>query len=133
MYTFDERIVSDLHKDAFGYRPLQYFWAEWDAATDAAKQEIWDDLLDALQRAVEFERVQQEAAVADYHSEIANMMTLGAQNEYQARKWIVQGLGLNQFDLSYGGEHVCFHLNLPYTMKKMFDQICRELRQEMNN
>ena len=133
MYTFDENTVSDLHKDAFGFRPREYFWEEWNGASDASKQEIWDDLLDSLRRTVEYERLQEAAAVADFRTSVQQNLDLGAHDEYQARKWIVQSLKPTENDLLYGGEWVCFELGLPYSMKKMFNQICRELHQEMNN
>lgn len=132
-YTFDERIVSDLHKDAFGFRPREYFWEEWNGATDAGKQEIWDDLQDALDRAIEYENLMHDAAIADFRVSVQQNLDLGARDEHQARKWIVQSLNPTENDLLYGGSWVCFELGLPYSMRQMFDQICRELRQEMNN
>ncbi len=132
-YTFDETIVSDLHKDAFGFRPREFFWEEWNAASDAQRQEIWDDLLLALERAVEFERKQQEAAIADFRTQVADMMALGARDEHQAKKWIIQSLGADEYDLLYGGSWVCYELGLPYSMRQMFEQACREILQEINN
>ncbi len=132
-YTFDETIVSDLHKDAFGFRPREFFWEEWNAASDAQRQEIWDDLLLALERAVEFERKQQEAAIADFRTQVADMMALGARDEHQARKWIIQSLNPSENDLLYGGSWVCYELGLPYSMRQMFEQACREILQEINN
>jgi hypothetical protein len=32
-YTYDERIVSDLYKEAYGSRPRADFWAKWDKGT----------------------------------------------------------------------------------------------------
>lgn len=132
-YTFDESIVSDLHKDAFGFRPRDYFWEEWNNSSDSSKQVIWDDLLDALQRANEWARRQETAAIADFNTMVQQNIDLGARDEYQARKWIVQSLKPTENDLLYGGSWVCFELGLPYSMRQMFDQICRELLQEMNN
>lgn len=132
-YTFDETIVSDLHKDAFGFRPREFFWEEWNAASDAQRQEIWDDLLLALDRAVEFERQQQEAAIVDFRAEVARMIELGAKDEHQAKKWIIQSLGADEMDLLYGGSWVCYELGLPYSMRQMFEQACREILQEINN
>jgi len=48
-YTFDENIVSDLYKDAYGHRPGEYFWADWDACNDDAKQHLWDRLVEYLE------------------------------------------------------------------------------------
>ena len=54
-YTFDGNTVSDLHKEAYGTRPREGFWAEWDAANNDEKQRIWDSLLDTADRAAEME------------------------------------------------------------------------------
>ncbi len=45
IYTYDELIVSDLHKDAYGYRPREWFWEQWDAYSDDDKKIVWDNLL----------------------------------------------------------------------------------------
>lgn len=47
-YTFDERCVSDLHKDAFGFRPNHDFWREWELSDNDGKQVIWDSLIEVL-------------------------------------------------------------------------------------
>jgi len=133
MYTYDENLFSDLHKDAFGFRPREHAWTEWNEASPAQKQVIWDDLLDALQRTMDWERQQEEHAIADYRKSVQDMLALGAEDEYQARKWLVQGLSPDATDLLYGGEWVCYELRLPFSMKGLFEQICRELRQSSDN
>ena len=74
-YTYDENIVSDLHKDAHGVRPGEYFWAEWDALDNDGKQRIWDNLLDDLDRALENEREYHQEAIADLEDRIRFMMS----------------------------------------------------------
>ena len=44
-YTFSDQLVSDLHKDAYGYRPSEAFWLDWSRGTDDDRQSMWDDLL----------------------------------------------------------------------------------------
>jgi len=58
-YTFDESILSDLHKDAYGFRPRDIFWEEWSLADDNEKQEIWDRLVDIMRGEAELERARQ--------------------------------------------------------------------------
>jgi hypothetical protein len=54
-YTFDENIVSDLYKEAYGIRPRDYFWFDWENASNDEKQKIWDQLLEvALAEAEEY-------------------------------------------------------------------------------
>lgn len=64
-YTFDEDIVSDLHKDAYGSRPGECFWLNWDAADNDRKQAIWDVMVDHLGEEIERER-QEQLSVEKY-------------------------------------------------------------------
>jgi hypothetical protein len=75
-YTFDADTLSDLHKDAYGFRPRsEEFWAAWDAADNDGKQRIWDNLLDDLDRALEIERECQQEAIADFEDRIRFMIS----------------------------------------------------------
>ena len=74
-YTFDENIVSDLYKDAYGSRPGEFFWADWAACNDAGKQRLWDQLMTALEVALENEREHQQEAIADFEDRIRHIMT----------------------------------------------------------
>jgi hypothetical protein len=47
-YTFDENILSDLHKDAYGFRPSGDFFREWDLLDNDGKQDLWEQLIDAV-------------------------------------------------------------------------------------
>ena len=75
-YTFDENILSDLHKDAYGFRPRsEEFWNAWDSADADGKQRIWDGLLDAADRAAENEREMQIEAIHDLEDRIKFMQS----------------------------------------------------------
>jgi hypothetical protein len=45
---YDENILSDLHKDAYGFRPRELFFARWDAMSVEEKNDEWEHLLNAL-------------------------------------------------------------------------------------
>ena len=50
MYTFSEELLSDLHKDARGFRPRsEWFWNNWNTSNDDGKQAIWDNLVEELE------------------------------------------------------------------------------------
>lgn len=66
-YTYDERIVSDLYKEAFGTRPGEYFWENWDASDNDRKQEMWNAMVDEAHADAERER--QEQLNAEKHLE----------------------------------------------------------------
>lgn len=58
-YTYDENILSDLYKDAYGSRPGEGFWNYWNESTQDEKQEMWNGLCDMVQSEVERERQDQ--------------------------------------------------------------------------
>ena len=108
-YTFDENCVSDLHKDAFGFRPSQSFWEYWDEANDARKQRIWDDLLEALDREMEFQRQREAAAVEIFDEMLDRLYRAGAKDFAMAIKWAHDAHETNGDD-----EYLEYHLGLPY-------------------
>jgi len=72
-YDFDADILSDLHKDAYGFRPRsEEFWNAWDSADDDGKQRIWDRILDDLDRALETEREIQQEAIAEFNRRVSH-------------------------------------------------------------
>ena len=123
-YTYDEHTVSDLHKDAYGFRPKEMFWAEWDASDEDGKQGIWDYLIEAFNAEQQAERLRKERAIADFESRVSLMMEVGAPTREVAIKWIVESL-----DAGVGDDagYVCYLLGLPYSMESLFVEACREL------
>ena len=77
-YTFDEDIVSDLHKEAYGFRPREGFWAEWDAANNDEKQRIWDSLIATAESEAERERQDQLDAEAAFERHVERTIRLVA-------------------------------------------------------
>jgi hypothetical protein len=64
-YTYDERIVSDLYKEAYGSRPRADFWAKWQNGTADEKQMVWDFLIAES----DAERERQEQLAVERHLE----------------------------------------------------------------
>ena len=69
-YTFDENIVSNLHKDAFGFRPSRSWYWDWNGYSDDEKQKEWDFLLQALKRGMEDEARREDDAIFDFDCEV---------------------------------------------------------------
>lgn len=119
-YTFDERIVSDLHKDARGFRPNEYFWEEWTQAPDNIKQVIWDNLIVELNEEMARQRQADDEAMIAMHQRIQGLMLIGAKDEVQAIKWLIEAEEFDDYDLQYGSSYFCFHFGLPYSADKEF-------------
>lgn len=110
-YTFDENILSDLHKDAYGFRPRsEEFWAEWDSADNDGKQRIWDGLLDAVDRAIETEREIQQEAIAEFESTVRSIMaTVAGSTREDAIRYLH-----DQFDTQGSIESLEYELGVPF-------------------
>ena len=75
-YTFDENILSDLHKDAYGFRPSGDFFREWDLLDDDGKQDLWDQLVDAVGESIEREREYQRMGIAEFEGWVEKTMKI---------------------------------------------------------
>lgn len=123
MYTYDENLFSDLHKEAYGCRPTSWAWAEWREASPSQKQVLWDELCEAHERVIEEEKARHEEAVKDFESRVADLMAIGARDRETAIRWLVESLNLSEIDKMYGSSYICFELGLPYSMSSTFEQI----------
>ena len=120
-YTYDERIVSDLHKEVYGFRPTSWWFQEWKAASEDAKQAIWDGLCKAHEAEMAYQRERDARAIAEFEAQVAAAIQLGASGREQAIAWIVDALELSETDRMYGGDRVCWELGLPFSMASTFD------------
>ena len=125
-YTFDENLVSDLHKDARGSRPAQSFYTVWNEADDTGKQRLWDSLLSELAVAQSEEQTREQSAIASFEQRIASLESI-SNSRKQSIRWIVEGLALTDSDKMYGGDYICYKLGLPYSYAKEFDLALEEL------
>ena len=76
-YDFDADTLSDLHKDAYGFRPRsEEFWAAWDSADDDGKQRIWDQLVDAVGDSIREEQRYHNMAIAEFEGWVKQTMKI---------------------------------------------------------
>lgn len=120
VYMFDADTVSNLHKDAHGYRPSSYFWQNWEDASDDQKQMIWEDLCEDLSRNVALLAREAEHALQTFEDMIDDNIELGASDRETAIRWIVESLDLGGYATA---EYACYHLGLSYSRANMFDGI----------
>lgn len=128
-YTFDSRIVSDLHKDAFGFRPAQDFWADWALSEDEGKQRIWDSLVAAMDASMSEEEAREKAAIEDFENKILGLLLAGSKDRKTAIRKVIQSLNLTSVELLYGGEYACFQLGLPFSYTKELDEVVAKMQQ----
>jgi hypothetical protein len=115
-YTFSDQLVSDLHKDAYGYRPSEAFWLDWSRGTDDDRQSMWDDLLWAVDYEVAL-GLEAERCVREFEEEVAANLSRGADTRLIAVSWVLDARGANFLNSAdaYGADWMRYELGLPYS------------------
>lgn len=90
-YTYDASIVSDLHKDAYGFRPSEGWWRLWNTMTDAERQVEWDGLLEDSKAAAEADAAREVEAIRRFEALVVRTIANGAKDRTQALDWIING------------------------------------------
>lgn len=106
MYTFDENLISDLHKDAYGFRPSESFWATFAAFNPDQKQALWDSLIADLDRSIKEDEDREYLAIVEFECRVDNLMHDGTN-----RKSVVEWLMKNADEF---GERFEFLNGLPF-------------------
>jgi hypothetical protein len=125
-YTFDENIISDLYKDAYGFRPKGNFWSAWAAFNGDQKQALWDDLCDTAERAAERERLEQERCADEFIRTVGTLRAAGAKDFDMAVRWLNEA-----HDTNGDEEYLEFLLNIPYGYIKK-TRILNQESEELN-
>lgn len=98
--TYDEDMISDLHKEAYGFRPREHFWQTWNLVSPLGKQAMWNVLCEDQQRAVNEEREQEKLSIITFEKRIEDTISVGAGDRKTALRWLteeaeseIQGVG----------------------------------------
>lgn len=90
MYTYSDQLISDLHKDARGFRPHEAFYEGWTQSDDDNKQAIWDGLCREMGRRQEVEARHEAYLLAKFKEEVQSYIELGAGDRQTALRWMTQ-------------------------------------------
>lgn len=108
-YTFDDATVSDLHKDAYGFRPGATFMQAWKGMSPDAKQGMWDFLCSELESEMEREKLFETRSYEFW----VHMMTKTAKEKgISFQEAIRQDVEEYQVNGDYG--YYCFQNGLAY-------------------
>ena len=115
-------IISDLHKDARGYRPSQCFWEGWKELSDEGQKEIFDMLAEELEIREQDEREMEQRAIKTFEARIADVIKLGAGNRQTALRWITSQ---EKFYHSQSVEHFVWEQGILFTDygKKLLNEL----------
>ena len=96
-YTYDSNIVSDLHKEAFGFRPSQGFMECWRTMRPHEKQEEWDSLITTMEEALVAFKGQIKAVMTickcNWKSAVSYLQDADGEKDIEHFLW-KQGIGI---------------------------------------
>ena len=111
--------LSDLHKDAYGFRPSGSFW---DRAWAMTLDEL-QDLATNLQKEVEASMVNEAAsalrAQRGFEKTVAEIIETGAGDRPTAIRWLVSGQG-EDFTEHQGVEHALWNFGLDFSIMDQY-------------
>lgn len=110
MFTYNDSLYSDLHKDARGVRPGDSGFNYWSSLTPAEKQTQWDSLIVEMNQRYEDEQKEQKLAVERFEAQIEAFIKNGAKDRKMAIRWIFDAEEVHPEDPDY----LCYRLDLPY-------------------
>ena len=90
--------ISDVHKDAYGFRPRGKYGDDW--TVEELKEEL-DRLVDYANEVYEQEQIAAEKAADAFDEQILAVQASGAGNREQAIKWLVEADEDAQYDPGY--------------------------------
>lgn len=97
--SFDESILSDIFKDAYGFRPRDAFWERWAELTDGQKQSEWDFLCRIADAAAEEEAAYQQMRIRDVEEAIAKILdTVQGSTRQDAVRYLLDGHGADDIE-----------------------------------
>jgi len=121
-HTFDDSIVSDLHKDAYGFRPTNAWMTAWRGLDDDSKQAEWERLCDMVESETTAERERAEMAKVKWEKHIADMMSVNGVSKQTALRWDMQAMDAED-DVGY----YCFKWGIEYSLEEEIKQVLNAL------
>ena len=120
-FTYDEMTVSDLHKDAYGYRPSQGWWTEWKAMTPKQKQEEWNFLCCLMEENEQAERRAQARAYDAWDGRITRLMQELNISRATALRWDIDAY-MTDDDIGY----YCYLNGLSYSVEEEIKNVLKD-------
>ena len=122
-YTFDDSLISDLHKDAYGMRPTQTFWTLWETMTPSQKQNEWDHLLEMAREEDERQAKRDREAYLAWSVDIGELMFKHDISEARAIIWDMQTYNVGIEDLSM----YCYKRGLDYSTEMEISKLLEKV------
>lgn len=112
---YSEEILSDLHKDAYGFRPREGFYASWKEMTIEERNREWDMMCHLVEFSIRDEAIQALAAQKDWEIKLTLVAQTCGVKFATAVRW---DLGDEQ-DVGY----YCYSNGLAYELEHRIKEL----------
>lgn len=90
--TFDRDILSDLHKDAYGYRPGAAYFQDWACWTNEERQVDWDRMVQMVADNEKWRGESESAALLRWNQHIDTQRDSLGISRATALRWDMQAM-----------------------------------------
>tara|TARA_B110000977_G_scaffold76553_1_gene103301 strand:- start:1694 stop:2101 length:408 start_codon:yes stop_codon:yes gene_type:complete len=87
-FTYSDDLISDFHKEVYGYRPRETFWNEWEKCTPSEKQKTWDEYARVSELQAIETKAKEASDVQVFEDRINDVIEIGAGDRKTALRWI---------------------------------------------
>ena len=109
-FTFDYDLYSDLHKEAYGFRPHNSSFYDEDT-TDEHRQWLWDVAIQDLEDVIKENERREAQAVKEFEDGLTITMKAAGCDRATAIRYQIEA---GEFEFEYDPGYVCYCLGLPY-------------------
>ena len=121
-YTYEDNLISDLHKDARGHRPSYGFMLMWNDLSPAQKQEKWDSLCEEMEESIEMEKQMEKVSLDEFRKTLRATMKTTGTNWKRALFFLAQAEDINIEDNSQEFSHFLWRQGIGYEDR---NKICK--------
>lgn len=87
-FTYSDDLISDFHKEVYGYRPRETFLNEWEKCTPSEKQKTWDEYARVSELQAIETKAKEASDVQVFEDRINDVIKIGAGDRKTALRWI---------------------------------------------
>ena len=114
-FDFDTATLSCFHKEAYGFRPSQSYFAAWDAMSDAEKHSEWDNLAETSARSQQRQEDRETDSLLSFIAQLDAVQSLSTNlSDDDAIRWMLEAEGFSTHDYMYGASYCAYYFNLSY-------------------
>lgn len=122
-YTYETDLFSDLHKDAYGFRPRSH---RFYTSSPEEKQIIWDFTIIDLNRELKSQEEAEVQADRDFETNIYKIIDLGAKDRETAIRWMLDA-EFDNYDLMYGFDAVSYEFGISNKFRYEVQSVINQL------